>query len=359
MQLLTTGIVSVNEVTISGPHRRIHGAPDRARFYAQLDDIEWSEELRAWMSAAPEIIHTLLRHPDVDVLDFRQILPVIAEKTDVDLSGATEMFGAVALGMNGEEHLAARREQMLMLKQNTPAALDRFRSSLEDGLARFVKDGGGNLVASVTYPAGRDMMLALSGIDADTGTLDFSLSQIFDRYLSLGKRRRISATLSEIISKASQDMPRHEAVTRTALSVIGADSIVGALGVSVLHDAERNPGKRFSEFEWSTDIPRTGVPYADRFAVADIEIAGKQIKKGDRLRLYYDSLGMAACPRHRDYYGIGAHVCLGKAVSMQAWTIFRETFSRVDLTPQIKRVAYRRGDCMFNFPTEIEMELTS
>ncbi|MHA3915924.1 hypothetical protein [Halovulum sp. GXIMD14793] len=358
MALLASGIVSVNEVTISRTHRRIHGAPDRARFYAGLDDIEWSEELGAWMSATPEVIHTLLRHPDVEVLDFRQILPVIEEKTGVDLSGATEMFGAIALGMSGEELAAARREQMLILKQNTPAALDRFSTSVKEGLAHLLKDGGGNLVTTVTHPAGRDMMLALSGVDAETGTPEFSLSQIFDRYLSLGKRRRINAIVSEIISETSERMPRHEAVTRTALSVIGADSIIGALGVSFLHDAERNPGKRLSEFEWSPDMARTSVPYADRFAAADIDIAGKQIKKGDRLRLYYDSLGMAACPQHRDYYGIGAHVCLGKAISMRAWTIFCETLSRVDLVPQIERVTYRRGDCVFNFPTEIKMELT-
>ena len=70
--------------------------------------------------------------------------------------------------------------------------------------------------------------------------------------------------------------------------MLGYDSIVGSLGGSILHVLEQAPGERLCDISYPETMPRTGVPYVERFASIDCRLGDADIKKGDRIRLYLD-----------------------------------------------------------------------
>ena len=65
---------------------------------------------------------------------------------------------------------------------------------------------------------------------------------------------------------------------RRSLRMLGYD-FVGSLGGSVLHVLEGAPGKRLCEITYPAKLPRTGVPYVERFAADDRQVDNAAIKK--------------------------------------------------------------------------------
>ena len=94
-----------------------------------------------------------------------------------------------------------------------------------------------------------------------------------------------------------------------------------------------------------------------RFAIADTEIAGQQIKAGDKLGLFYcsanrdesvfdepDTFDLARSPNpHLGFGGGGAHFCLGNQLAKaELRNLFRELLTR------LKRVEFGEPDLLYS-----------
>ena len=69
----------------------------------------------------------------------------------------------------------------------------------------------------------------------------------------------------------------------TSLRMLGYNSIAGSLAGSLLHELKNAQGERLCDISYPRTLPKTGVPYIERFAAADCRFGDADIKKGDRI----------------------------------------------------------------------------
>lgn len=111
------------------------------------------------------------------------------------------------------------------------------------------------------------------------------------------------------------------------------------------------PGAVSEAIRWQTPIS-----HMRRTALADIEFGGKQIRKGDKVVMWYisanrdervierpfDFVADRANPRHHMSFGFGIHRCVGNRLAeMQVrilWEEFFKRFSTVKVVGEVKRI---------------------
>jgi cytochrome P450 len=121
----------------------------------------------------------------------------------------------------------------------------------------------------------------------------------------------------------------------------------------LVQDFDGRIGSAVEEFvRWSSPVMQFA-----RFAIADTEIAGQQIKAGDKLGLFYcsanrdesvfdepDTFDLARSPNpHLGFGGGGAHFCLGNQLAKaELRNLFRELLTR------LKRVEFGEPDLLYS-----------
>ena len=218
-----------------------------------------------------------------------------------------------------------------------------------------------DLVREIIRPACDTMFEHLLGVPmpSDDG---ISASQIFDLYLSLNRRKEIvsqAGAMLEAYTEAQSSLniaPEYA----TSLRMLGYDSIVGSLGGSILHVLKGAPGKRLCDISYPQNLPRTGVPYIERFAAADCRFGGAAIKQGDRIRLYLDS-----GTQHDDankgecYFGRGRHYCLGEDLSSWLWRALTAEFVQLPLRFTVESAVRRKPDWVFVYYSSILVQFNA
>jgi len=338
--------------------RLLHHADNRADIYRQQPPLWHEDTLDAWCCASPELIRALLRHPDVDVIDFRGVVASLSARFGQDFSHSAAVLDHVTLGLSGPEHLAARRAQTLFLKARAEPALDAFRSTLGPDLAVAAarRDEAFDFAFDVLAPALGALFVTLTGVAGDAPGATPSLSQLFDRYLGVNRRLQIEKRLgARLVELAAAKVAPEEALMRVALTVVGADSLFAALCESLRAVLAEAPDMRLCDIDWPAAMPRTGVPYVDRFARKAIEIDGQTIAAGARLRLYVEAIAFAEPERATDLFGVGAHLCLGKAISQQVWLDLTAALAALPVRLSLIEHAWRRSDFLFNAPSQMRM----
>ncbi len=61
--------------------------------------------------------------------------------------------------------------------------------------------------------------------------------------------------------------------------------------------------------------------------------------------------------RIRAFFGVGAHVCLGKALSMRAWQHVSRTLRQQTARIELVDYRYRRSDHLFNAPEAMTIKV--
>lgn len=336
----------------------LHRSPERTRFYSSTTPLVWSEQLGSWMTANRELILSILKDRSFVVVDFRGETRRLAEGLGLDLRATEAMFDQLPLAQEGAEHSSTRRRGAQAIKRSSSEAIDRFAEVLEPRVrSSFARNDAFNIVSEVLAPSLQALIVALSGLQIEADDEDTSPSLIFDRMLSVNRRKRIDRRIDAAIRGRATGCPIDEATMSAAIAVVGSDSLLGALTESFVHEVEGNPERRLSEFVWSDKLPRTGVPYVDRIATKPTALAGSRVEPGQRLRLFLDALRLSGGDETDYYFGAGRHVCLGKAVSIQAWHILTAELARIEKRIRITEVQYRKSDFVFNTPTLVEVSV--
>jgi hypothetical protein len=336
----------------------LHRNLDRLAQYASLDAIAWSDDLSSWVCADPKTVRSLLRLSELRVIDFRNVYGTLTKKLDLDFSPTTKVLDFVALGLNGQEHREVRKDETLYLKEVASLAVEAFDASIAGSLQSLM-DGRSKicLAQEVVSPAVAKMFFVISGIEAFAKE-EPSLSLIFDRMLSLNRRRKINSRINELLAKLEQSESGKDASMRVSLQVVGADSIFGALTQSLAIILEHNEGRMLSEIDWPCEVPETAVPYVDRIATTDFELGGANVKAGDRVRIYVQALKNDPNMAPAELFGIGAHICLGKAISMRTWKSLTLRLSRIDTKLNVVEHSMRRPDFLFNAPSSLKVSIS-
>lgn len=337
-------------------HLLLHRSSDRWDFYASAPPLSWSEQLACWMTADRDIILAILKDEKFEVVDFKSETGKLARRFGVDFGATESLLDQVPLGQEGSRHVATRKQGALAIRQHSENALKEFAEIVEEKLGvAFDANRTFDIASEVFFPSIRALMSTLSGIRIDIEDEADSLSLIFDRMLSVNRRKALNKSLETLLASHAGACPIEDVTVRTALSVIGADSILGALTESFVHEIGRNPGKRMNRIVWSEKLPMSGVPYVDRIMARTTVVAGITIHRGQRIRLYLDAFHSDYPDRLDPYFGVGRHACLGKAVSLKAWQMLTAALGRIDRRVRIIEVQYRKSDFLFNTPTIVKV----
>jgi hypothetical protein len=234
--------------------------------------------------------------------------------------------------------------------------------SLETHLQPLQYEGELEIVSQILEPLILSVTETLTDIPLAIAAGCRTVSTIFDKSIGPRKRRRIDAELGQmraaIVCKLGASTTEDAIGLRLALSILGRDTLLGTLGeslYSVLHD---NQGHRLNEIAYPQIPPETGVPYIERIAVKSLCEQQTQFNAGDRLRIYLQAFAYSGSSVHQPkIFGVGNHLCLGKALSLALWNGITSSLSRIPLYADVVSHDLRKDDYVFLCPSHLLVRL--
>ncbi len=277
----------------------------------------------------------------------------------MDCSPLIRALNHIPLANEGKEHAELRRTMARAILGDNEGTKQHLASFVHAVVAKSCRNGASvDLVRDVVRPIADALFATFLGMDipAAPGESDVTISQIFDRALSLNRRKEIGRQCEHLLDtfSASADRLKVSADYALALTIIGHDSIVGTLGRSLLGVLRSGAGKRLCDISYPKEVPETGVPYTERIAEKDCSVGGVEWRAGDRVRLYLDE---AACPaghaESRPLFGRGRHSCLGEDISEWLWRTLTAELSALPFRCTVEGATRRERDYVFVYYSSI------
>jgi len=321
--------------------------------------IEWDSSLRCWCIYDAEIITTILKSPDFSVVNYVDIYRSFEERVGMECSTLIRALCHIPLANEGKVHAELRKDLARLVRAELNTAKQHLAIFIPATLANVCRDGSrADLVQDIVRPVADAFFACLLGVNLPIGgERDISVSQIFDRSLSLNRRKAISEQADAIrhAFSAASDQLKTSPDYALALTIIGHDSIVASLGRSLLRVLEDGAGRRLCDVAYPASLPETGVPYTERVAHKDCGVSGINLRAGDRIRLYFDAAtpsdGQAA--EARPFFGRGRHSCIGEGISIWLWQTLTAELSRLSLRFSVETVRRRKRDYVFIYYSNI------
>jgi hypothetical protein len=338
-------------------HLLIHRSPAKWVFYNSLQPIFWSSELKCWITCDADTIISVLKDRAFTVINYKKETANISQALGVDFQATEKLLEHVPFAHEGKCHAALRKDMAVEISERTDAALGEFTRFCSARVsALFANAASFNIVSELFAPCVFHLMSELSGVCLQTHE-SVSPTQVFDRSLSVNRRKHIDRQIQKIFELAGSNFPADVVGLRSAMLALGSDSLLGSLSESFCSEIGKNAGKRLNEIAWEPKISMTAVPYVERTAVNSLEISGVNIQENQRIRLYLDVFSSQGPVGFDQFFGTGRHGCLGKSVSQKAWKILVSELGRIEKKLRINKVEYRGADYLFNFPDVIDVSV--
>ena len=310
--------------------------------------IFWSDETHSWVVLNSRIGEAILRSTQFAVHDRTPFLREIAEKHNLDIRRILDGLRDAPLSNNGEAHRKARRRLAAALAPRVDMAVAAFESQCAVEVDRAF--GAGEFVdmfSDVLLPSMNAALVQLGGREINAASFKiasptqlFSSSQIFS-----GQRL---AKLNADIEDAPPDQNSPECPH--LMTLFAGDPTLGSLGQSLIENISSNRGRPLCSFDWSAELNRTSLPFAERVASCDMELEGAHVRKDDPISVYIGAFGSDASL----HFGTGAHRCLGEQLARQLWQRLRLTLARRPEMLEVEDVVYRGADFAFVMPIRIQ-----
>ena len=319
--------------------------------------VEWVPALGCWCVFETGAITAILKSTEFVSKDFAEWHRALG-KVGIDCSSVIQILDHVASANEGKRHAEIRRDAAQVIAANAGSTKEVVATAVTKLVPTLCRAGASvDLVREIIQPVCDTLFEQLLGArcpaQPDKGV---SASQVFDLYLSLTWRKEIISRADALLAaySAARDGLTTSPDYATSLRILGYDSIVGSLGSSILHVLKQAPKRQLCDLPFPQALPKTGVPYVERFATKDCIVGDASIKKGDRLRLYLDpgaahnGADNGAC-----YFGRGRHSCLGEDLSNWLWRTLTVELARLPLYCTIESEVRRKPDWVFNYYSNI------
>ncbi len=275
----------------------------------------------------------------------------MAQKAHMDMGGVLRVLEHIPLANEQEQHLRSRRELSRLNNATYTSRLERLSAALLDRESIFRRSGIVDITRDFFHPIIDAITLPEPSMQLERRWP--GPSQIFDRFLSLNRRRTVYQTINELyIAAEARQLESMDALI--ALRILGYDALLGSVEASFLQVVRSHPGIPMNQMQWPQSMSATAVPTVERIAGVDLVLDGHRIEKGDRLRLF-----LATDSADTDlFFGAGRHKCVGAGISQKIWLAFVETLSRQTCTIDVIDVLYPTSDFVFNCPQTINIRIT-
>lgn len=338
-------------------HNLIHRSADREEIFRQLGPVCWSEELDCWLVTDPDTIRVAQKSRDLVVISHQAEVQQISRRLNLNLDDISDVLGSMPLSTEGADHSARRRRISEKIRAAKPSTLAHFAELADSTFKKCIsKKCDVELVSDLFHPLVCDIVLNISGVNMRTRPDYLSATQVFDRALGLRRRLLINDELQHMRSQVSQSSQADNANDALALAILGTDSLLGSFSLSFMERVKSNPGVPMCDMDWSGQLTQTSVPFIERQATTDLDLAGTRISSGQRVRLYLDRFSYEPIASRTGFFGLGRHACPGRSISQGAWQILGKMFSRHRLMATVNNVQFRSADNMFSFPTILEVK---
>jgi cytochrome P450 len=334
---------------------QLHHSSNRWEVYKDAGPLKWDTDLNCWCVFSPKIIADISRRIDFHVVNYPRAAQTIIDRVGMDLSVTRSVFDEIPLANEGETHTTLRRKMAHAIADYEDLAVNSFQLKLEELAQKiFSPNRTFDLVGDLFAPLFDSLVTKLVGTAISREFAPESISQIFDRMLSLNRRRSIEKQLRALVENfENKHNDLHVApLAAVALMVLGKDALIGSLSCSLHAVLKVNSGIEFCKIEWPHLIPFTGVPYIERIAMDSLTFGTHHIGKGDRVRLYFDACSkLVGSPEEILYFGTGRHTCLGRKMSQRVWKALVDNLHQKKIRARVGKFEFRSNDYVFNYPT--------
>jgi cytochrome P450 len=334
---------------------RLSYDPREGRDAKSAPSIEWIPTLGCWCVFDTGAITAILKSKDFVAPNFAEWHQTL-DGMGIDCSSVIEILDYLAIANEGRRHAEIRKTLAKAIATHAGSTKEAAGSKLTELVSRLCRDGAiVDLVRDIIRPVCDQLFEGLVGVPvpSDDG---ISSSQLFDLYLSLTRRKKVVSLAGAMLKTYTEarDSLNTSPGYATSLRMLGYDSIAGSLASSLLHELQQAAGKRHSDISFPRNLPKTGVPYIERFASADCLLGDAAIKQDDRIRLYLDP---GAQQNHANkgecYFGRGRHSCLGEDMSNWLWRAMTDALGQVQLRCDIESATRRKPDWVFIYYSSI------
>ena len=267
---------------------------------------------------------------------------LLADRLGQDFEATIQVFDNLPLAQNGDRHtvLRAKTAQFLALgrarlRLELPGLVARHFNLLETSNTL-------DMMKEIVVPFADDCLAVITQVEGCFES-DSMISRVFSQSSGVVKRRRLNGELATTRQRIEEQCPFAETNdVRLTLMILGRDALIGTLAGSLALHFKQAAGRQLSEDIFDSMPTRTGVPYVDRIMpdgkVVRCELSGL---RGDQ---------------RSGFFGKGAHVCLGRAISRDIFSEVSQFLSRVDRHVHVRSYHLRKDD-VFDIPEIFEVGL--
>jgi cytochrome P450 len=351
------------QVSLQTNFLTLHREPIRHQYFAQRQDQDpfFDPLAKAWIVVNPIQCRDLIASPKLRPATYEEDYRSLESRLGIDFSSLTFAFSHIPLCLHGERHARQRRRASEFLATRKAALNARIPAAVAARFDAFRRQGHVEVMQDVVLPLVRDVISTIVDIDIAAGEWRNS-SLVFDKSIGVSKRRAIAAEIAAlrelIAARLGPDASDDDVGLRLALVILGKDALVGTLGESLHRLFAAHSSRRLSDIDYPKFPPQTGVPFIERLVVTPFALAGSEFAAGDRVRIFLQAFAYEDEPRSRaNFFGAGAHACLGRAVSVDVWNAIAAFLSGVPLFAHVRSYSARTSDYVFACPERLHVEL--
>lgn len=294
-----------------------------------------------------------------DVVDYVARYDALATKLDVDFSSIISALSGIPLCTGRDLHANQRQVVAKLIAQRQEATRAALPKLVARHFACFGRPGMHEIVEEAIIPCVQDVMFLLTGIQLPGDRRESLFSRVFSQVTGIAKRRRMETEVAALFDTARAHFPEEDEErlgARVALVILGYDASVGTIACS-LHSLFDERPKLLSELKFEALPSHTGVPYVDRRALEEVDLAGHSWSEGDVARVCLKGFEAAdhIADRHR-LFGAGEHVCLGRPLFTAFWAEIGRVLRGFSTTGTLVSFELRKDD-VFSFPSLFEVEV--
>lgn len=314
--------------------------------------------MHAAISADPAEI---LKSRELDVVPYAGRVGALADRLGLDFSATIHALEAIPLCQSRERHPAVRRAMAEMVAARTEDLRRAIPGIVARSTTALTRPGRVDVMAEVVMPMVSDMISGLIEMPFDVAETG-QISRVFSQALGVAKRRRMEEELARLTETLRARFPAldEEAIgLKLSLSILGRDALLGTFGCSLHAMADQAAGRSFAALDWPDLPPRTGVPYIDRVALVSVRVGDRPVDPGGNIRARLADYEGSDDPRAGlSFFGAGAHLCLGRALSLDLWRAMTAALSASPMVPRVLAYGLRRDD-VFHIPETFDLEVSA
>lgn len=301
----------------------------------------------------------ILKSGDLDVIPYARRVTALADHLGLSFPATIRVLETIPLCLARADHAEARRAIAAMIADQSEVLRPAIPAMVTGALAPLSRPGVVDVMGVVVKPLVDQMISGLVGmtvqLDAET-----HISRVFSQSLGVSRRRRMETELARLLEDLRAAFPDASDTTiglKASLAILGRDALTGTLACSLHSVLASAPGRAFRDMIWPELPPRTGVPYVDREALVEVIVDGQPLAAGSSLRAHLAAYEDSRDPRAPlSFFGGGAHLCLGRSLSLDLWRRLAEELAGLPLVPRVDAFALRRDD-VFRLPETFRIEV--